>query len=57
LLVERGADLTARAKLPGHYERLHEIVEGTALGYALRFPDSTTPSKTAAYLRERKAPE
>src|SRR5438128_589419 len=34
LLVERGADPTVRAKLPGDYERPGEIVECTALGYA-----------------------
>ena len=32
LLVERGADLTVRAKLPGDYERPGEIVECTRLG-------------------------
>ena len=37
LLVERGADLSVRVKLPGHYERPDEIVECTPLGYALRF--------------------
>jgi ankyrin repeat protein len=35
LLIERGADLAVRAKLPGDYERPGEIVECTALGYAL----------------------
>src|SRR5438477_73675 len=34
LLIERGADLKVRAKLPGDYERRGEIVECTALGYA-----------------------
>jgi len=38
LLLERGADLSGRAKLPGHYERPDELVECTPLGYALRFP-------------------
>src|SRR4051812_39126889 len=37
LLVEHGADLSLRVKLPGHYERPDEIVECTPLGYALRF--------------------
>ena len=37
LLVERGADLAVRVKLPGDYERPGEIVECTALGYALLF--------------------
>ena len=36
LLLERGADLAVRVKLPGDYERPGEIVECTALGYALR---------------------
>jgi hypothetical protein len=29
LLVERGADLSIRAKLPGYYERPDEVVECT----------------------------
>ena len=40
LLVERGADLRVRVKLPGHYERMDEVVECTPLGYALRFRTS-----------------
>ena len=37
-LVERGADLSVRVRLPGHYERPSEIVECTPLGYAVLFP-------------------
>lgn len=37
LLLERGADLGLRVKLPGGYERPGEIVECTPLGYALLF--------------------
>jgi hypothetical protein len=55
LLLERGADLAVRVKLPGHYERIDEVVECTPLGYALRFPGSET--KTVALLRQRNAPE
>jgi len=55
LLLERGADLTVRVKLPGHYERIDEVVECTPLGYALRFPGSD--SKTVALLRQRNAEE
>ena len=55
LLLERGADLAVRVKLPGHYERLDEVVECTPLGYALRFPGSE--SKTVALLRQRGASE
>ena len=51
LLVERGADLSVRVKLPGHYERPEEVVECTPLGYALRFPG--VAGKTVALLRER----
>jgi Ankyrin repeats (3 copies) len=51
LLVEWGADLSRRAKLPGHYERPGEIVECTPLGYALLFPGDQGP--TSAFLRER----
>ena len=56
LLLERGADLAVRAKLPGHYERLDEMVECTPLGYALRFPGSefrSSNEKTVRLLRER----
>lgn len=35
LLLKRGADLSLRTKLPGHYERPDEIVECTPLRYAL----------------------
>jgi ankyrin repeat protein len=55
LLLEHRADLAVRVKLPGHYERLDEIVECTPLGYALRFPGSE--SKTVALLRQRGAAE
>jgi ankyrin repeat protein len=55
LLVERGADLSVRVKLPGHYERLGEVVECTPLGYAVRFPGEE--NKTVAMLRERRAAE
>ncbi|HEX4487312.1 MAG TPA: ankyrin repeat domain-containing protein [Terriglobales bacterium] len=55
VLLERGADLAVRAKIPGHYERPDEVVECTPLGYALRFPGSET--KTVALLRQRNAEE
>jgi hypothetical protein len=55
LLVERGADLTVRVKLPGDYERPGEIVECTALGYALLFGGSQR--RTVTFLRERGAVE
>ena len=47
--------IRVRVKLPGHYERLEEVVECTPLGYALRFPGSET--KTVALLRQRGAAE
>ena len=53
VLVERGADLGVRALLPGHYERPDEFVEGTPLGYALRFPG--TESRTVEFLRAEGA--
>jgi len=56
LLVERGADLTVRAKLPGDYERPGEIVECTALGYALLF-GGESQRRTVTLLRERGAVE
>lgn len=58
LLVERGADLRVRVKLPGHYERPDEVVECTPLGYALRFQDeSHSEGRTVTFLRERGAVE
>jgi ankyrin repeat protein len=57
LLVEHGADLSVRVKLPGHYERPDEVVECTPLGYALRFVNEPPSGKgsTVAFLRERGA--
>jgi ankyrin repeat protein len=55
LLLDRGADLSVRVKFPGHYERPGEVVECTALGYAVRFPGDE--NKTVAMLRARGAPE
>jgi len=52
LLIERGADLTVRAKLPGDYERPGEIVECTALGYALLF-GGASQRRTVTLLQER----
>jgi ankyrin repeat protein len=56
LLVERGADLAVRVKLPGDYQRPGEIVECTALGYALLFGGPRQRS-TVTLLRERGAVE
>src|SRR5215813_10816164 len=56
LLLERGADLTVRAKLPGDYERPSEIVECTPLGYALLFGGGNQ-RRTVTLLRERGAVE
>jgi ankyrin repeat protein len=50
LLVRRGADLTVRAKVAGHYEVPGEVMECTPLEYALRFPGDQGP--TSAYLKE-----
>jgi hypothetical protein len=58
LLVERGADLSVRVKIPGHYERPDEVVECTPLGYALLFQsESQSEGKTIAFLRESGAIE
>ena len=58
LLVERGADLSVRVKLPGHYEGPDEVVECTPLGYARRFQnESHSEGRTIALLRERGAIE
>lgn len=56
LLVERGADLAVRAKVPGDYERPGDIVECTALGYALLF-GGASQRRTVMLLRERGAVE
>ena len=58
-LMNRGADLSVRAKVPGHYESPTEILECTALGYALRFKDVPHgPDKvaTVALLEAEGAP-
>lgn len=54
-LLARGADLSLRVKLPGHYERPDEVVECTPLGYAMRFP--SVNERTVALLRSHRAPE
>jgi hypothetical protein len=41
-LVSKGADLSLRARLPGHYERPEEFVECTPLGYARLFPGNNS---------------
>jgi hypothetical protein len=56
LLIDCGADLSIRAKLPGSYERPGETVECTPLGYALLF-GGDSQRRTVALLRERGAPE
>ena len=40
LLLSRGADLTVRCKLPGHYEHPEEVFQGTVLDYARKFSGS-----------------
>jgi ankyrin repeat protein len=52
LLLEHGADLAVRAKLPGDYERPGEFVECTPLGYALLF-GGPRHRRTVTLLRER----
>jgi ankyrin repeat protein len=56
LLLDRGADLTLRVKLPGDYERPDEIVECTPLGYAQLF-GGESQRRTVALLRERGGQE
>ena len=58
LLIDRGADLSIRAKVPGHYEQPGEFIECTPLGYALRFkdePKGLDKIQTVALLQERGA--
>ncbi|MEZ5402550.1 MAG: ankyrin repeat domain-containing protein [Bryobacteraceae bacterium] len=52
-LVEHGADLSVRARVPGYYERLDEVLDVTALEYAVLFPGDGGP--TQRYLRECSA--
>jgi hypothetical protein len=52
-LVESGADLSVRARIPGHYERPEEFVECMPLGYARMFPGKE--SRTVDYLVESGA--
>jgi ankyrin repeat protein len=56
LLIDRGADLAVRVRLPGDYERPDEIVECTPLGYALLF-GGPRQRGTVTLLRERGAAE
>jgi ankyrin repeat protein len=56
LLLERGADLSLRVKIPGSYERPDEIVECTPLGYALLF-GGEGQTRTVVLLKEWGAVE
>jgi ankyrin repeat protein len=40
LLLARGADLTVRCQIPGHYEHPEEVFDGTVLDYARKFSGS-----------------
>jgi ankyrin repeat protein len=53
-LVESGAELDVRARLPGHYERPEEFVECTPLGYARLFPGNE--NAIVEFLRSAGAP-
>jgi ankyrin repeat protein len=62
LLLDRGADLSIRAKIPGQHDLPDEFVECTPLEYAMRFPGDDESHagrlanrKTIALLRERGA--
>lgn len=54
-LVESGADLNVRARLPGHYERPDEFVECSPLEYARLFPGDE--NATVAFLKSAGAPD
>jgi ankyrin repeat protein len=52
-LVQKGANLSLRARLPGHYERPEEFVDCTPLGYARLFPGEEshgTESRAVSFL-------
>lgn len=38
LLIDRGADLNIRARVPGHYERPGELLDVSAAEYSAIFP-------------------
>src|SRR5688572_5436618 len=60
LLIQRGADLSIRARVPGHYERPLEIVECTPLRYAILFqdvPNRSDKARTVTLLRSKGAVE
>jgi ankyrin repeat protein len=54
-LVQSGADLSLRVRLPGHYERPEEFVECTPLGYARLFAGKDNGA--VAFLSEAGAAE
>ncbi len=59
LLLDAGASLALRVKIPGHYDRPAEFVESTPLAYALQFPGEDWPganAETVKLLRDRGAP-
>jgi ankyrin repeat protein len=51
LLIDRSADLSIQVRIPGHYERLDEIVEATPLQYGMLFPGDEAESGTLELLR------
>lgn len=53
-LVNRGADLSVSARIPGHYERPGEVVECTPFQYGRLFPGGE--NKTTSFLRIAGAP-
>lgn len=61
VLIEAGADLAIRVKLPGQYDQPDHFPECTPLGYALQFPAEDWPGggnpKTIELLRAHNAPE
>jgi ankyrin repeat protein len=54
-LLAHGADLSLRVKLPGHYERLDEFLDGTPLDYAIAFSGPDVPNDNATVRRLREA--
>jgi ankyrin repeat protein len=53
-LMNRGADLSVSARIPGHYERPGEVVECTPFQYGQLFPGGE--NKTTSFLRIAGAP-
>jgi ankyrin repeat protein len=51
VLLEAGADLSVRARVPGSYENSEEVLDCSPLEYAQRFPGPDSPGSNCETLR------